>query len=311
MKKRLPSIFNSRKSWAEYFELRRTNEPHVHQIEPTNHCPYTCVMCPRTEKMTRETGFMDMELYYKIIDEINLFKEPVRSKEIELFHFGESLIHPQLDEMIRYASNKRLNIVLSINPPDLSHERAIKILEANPSKLIISLDGYDNDSYREIRGKKANYDKAIDNIEFLLDNHTKMNSNSKIIIRMIEFKLNKAYTQKFKEQWQTKNVELEIREFFPWTEKDLVDLGEVKKWRPFMPCPFPWEYVVIQYNGDIVPCCRDYDAKNKILNVKEHTLTEIWNSKEYIDFRNQHITGDYKNNDFCKDCMDIYYTEES
>lgn len=310
MKKKLPSIFNSKKSWSEYFELKRTDEPHVHQIEPTNHCPYTCVMCPRTDKMTRETGFMEMSLYYKIIDEINLFKEPVRSKEIELFHFGESLIHPQLDEMVKYASDKGLNIVLSINPPDLSKERTLKILNANPSKIIISLDGFDNKSYEEIRGKKANYNKAIKNINFLIEKHAQLHSDTKIIIRMIEFKLNKEHTDKFIEQWRDKKVEVEVREFFPWTEKDLVELGEVKKWKPFMPCPFPWQYVVVQYNGDIVPCCRDYNGTNKILNVKDNTLKEIWNSDEYIAFRKQHETGDYKDNDFCKDCMDIYYTEE-
>ena len=126
---------------------------------------------------------------------------------------------------------------------------------------------------------------------------------------MIEFNLNKDFAITFKNQWQDDNIEVEIREFFPWTEKDLIELGKVKKWRPFMPCPFPWQYVVIQYNGDIVPCCRDYDAKNKILNVKNNTLKEIWNSQEYADFRKQHTTGDYKDNNFCKECMDIYYTE--
>jgi len=308
--KKLPKIFNSRKSWGEYFEYKRTSEPHVHQIEPTNHCPYTCVMCPRTNHMTRDTGFMEMSVYKKVIDEIDTFQEPVRSKEIELFHFGESLIHPQLHEMISYASNKNLNIVLSINPPSLDEKKIYNILDANPSKIILSLDGHDSKSYQEIRGKHANYEKAINNIEILLNYHKQIGSKTKIIIRMIEFNLNSPYSDKFKQQWQRDGVEVEIREFFPWTEKELVKLGKVKKWRPYMPCPFPWQYVVVHYNGDIVPCCRDYNGVNKIMNVKEHTLKEIWNSKEYADFRNQHITGDYSGNNFCKECMDIYYTEE-
>lgn len=282
----------------------------MHQIEPTNSCPYTCVMCPRTNKMTRKTGFMDMSLYRKIIDEVSTFKEPVRSKEIELFHFGESLLHPQLDEMISYGSKNDLNMVLSINPPSLTPSITNKILLANPSKIIISFDGYDAKSYKEIRGKKADYQKAIENINYLLNIHKDINSDTKIIVRMIEFKLNTENVETYRKQWSNKNVEVEIRQFFPWTEKDLVNLGKVEKWKPYMPCPFPWQYVVIQYNGDIVPCCRDYDAKNKILNVKDNTLKEIWNSEEYQSFRNQHITGNYADNDFCKDCMEIYYTEE-
>ncbi len=40
--------------------------------------------CLRTEKMTRDLGFMDMGLYRKVIDEVAEFSEPVRSKEIEI-----------------------------------------------------------------------------------------------------------------------------------------------------------------------------------------------------------------------------------
>lgn len=55
----LPASFRSRAGWAELFELQRPSEPHIHQIEPTNHCPYQCIMCPRSTKMTRELGFME------------------------------------------------------------------------------------------------------------------------------------------------------------------------------------------------------------------------------------------------------------
>ncbi len=308
--KKLPKIFKSRAAWGEYFELKRTEEPHVHQIEPTNYCPYSCMMCPRTNHMTRDTGFMQLDLYRKIIDEIDTFQEPIRSKEIELFHFGESLIHPRLPEMIAYASGKGLNMVLSINPPSLNRKKIHDILDAKPSKIILSLDGHDSTSYRKIRGKRADYDKALENIKILLAYHKKIKSEIKLIIRMIEFNLNTAYTEKFKMQWQREGLDVEIREFFPWTKKEMVKLGKVRKWRPYMPCPFPWQYVAIQYNGDVVPCCRDYNGVNRIMNVKDHTLKEIWNSEKYASFRRQHITGNYTGNDFCKECMDIYYCEE-
>ena len=50
----LPKALQTRAGWAQLFEHSRTEEPHIHQIEPTNVCPYTCIMCPRHNNMTRE-----------------------------------------------------------------------------------------------------------------------------------------------------------------------------------------------------------------------------------------------------------------
>jgi radical SAM protein with 4Fe4S-binding SPASM domain len=308
--KKYPAMLQSRDGWTNYLEMLRTDEPHLHQIEPTNHCPYTCVMCPRTDKMTRELGYMDMDLYKKVIDEVDTYKEPVRSKEIELFHFGESLLHPQIDEMIAYASGKGLNIVLSVNSPQLKPDLTDRILEANPYKIIISMDGYDDESYKKIRGKAANYQKALKHIEYLLEARKKIPNTSEIIIRMIKFEVNEDHTESFREEWEKKGVKVEIRTFFPWSEKEMVEMGEYEKNPPFMPCSFPFRYVVVQWNGDVVPCCRDYNAVNQMGNVNDSSLKEIWNSPDYQKLRQQLRTGDYGDNDYCRECMSIYYTEE-
>src|SRR6185369_15970913 len=141
--RQLPSALSSRSGWSEYLESKRSAEPFVHQIEPTNHCPYSCLMCPRSRHMTRPLGFMEMAVFRKVIDEIASFSEPVRSREIELFHFGESLLHPQLHEMVEYATERGLKTALSVNAPELTPERAERLLAARPARLIVSLDGHD------------------------------------------------------------------------------------------------------------------------------------------------------------------------
>lgn len=305
----LPSSLRSRQGWAELFALRRPSEPHVHQIEPTNHCPYTCVMCPRSEKMTRQLGFMEMDLYRKIIDEVATFSEPVRSMEIELFHFGESLLHPELPAMVAYGAQRGLKMVLSVNAPHLSPEISDQLLAAGAHKIILSLDGYDEESYRSIRGKVAKYDKAEMHINHLLEQHAKTASDTAIVLRMIQLKENMHYGEQFREQWEARGVTVELRAFFPWTESDLEDKGEYDRYPPFMPCPFPWQYVVIQWDGSVVPCCRDYNAENVIGNVADKTLREIWNSDGYKEFRHCHASGELDGNRICTECMRMYYTE--
>lgn len=301
----LPAALQSRKGWSDFFELKRSPEPHLHQIEPTNACPYSCIMCPRDKYMNRPVGFMDFTLYRKVIDEVAGYTSPVRNKEIELFHFGESLLHPEIAEMVAYGTGKGLNLVLSVNAPQLSPRLAKKILAKDPAKLIISLDGYNAESYRKIRGTNADYTLAVENLEAALKMVKSMGSRSKVIIRMIRMQANLLAEDQFRKRWQGLGGEVEIRDFFPWNKKDLIPLGTVEKYPPHMPCPFPWQYLVVQWNGDVVPCCRDFNAVNRMGNVADSTLKEIWNSSVYGQFRAAMSQGNYEPS-MCVECMEIY-----
>lgn len=283
----------------------------MHQIEPTNHCPYSCIMCPRTAHMNRPLGYMDMAVYQKVIDEVSTYSEPVRSREIELFHFGESLLHPQIHEMTSYASGKYLKISLSVNAPLLTPATAERILDSRPHRLIISLDAHDENTYKRIRGRNSDYHAAVSNIRHLCALMKNARPLTKVSLRIIKLKINEPSLQKFKEEWEDKGISVEIRQFFPWTEKEIVPLGEVEKYPPFMPCPFPWQYLVVQWDGTVVPCCRDYNSVNRMGNVKQSTLKGIWNGSMYSSFREQHRGGDYSGNEFCRRCMDIFSAEPS
>lgn len=286
-------------------ELRRSVEPHLHQIEPTNACPYSCIMCPRDRFMSRPVGFMDFGLYTKVIDEVADFSLPVREKEVELFHFGESLLHPEIAEMVAYGVGKGLNLVLSVNAPQLSPDLAEKILTKDPVKLIISMDGFDAESYRKIRGKNADYTLAVENIEAVLKMIKTHGCRSRVIIRMIRMQANSQAEEQFRSRWQDLGGDVEIRDFFPWNKKDLISLGAVEKYPPHMPCPFPWQYLVVQWNGDVVPCCRDFNAVNCMGNVADSTLKGIWNSSAYGRFRDSMSQGEYEPS-MCAECMEIY-----
>ena len=289
-------------------ELKRSQYPHLHQIEPTNACPYNCVMCPRGKYMERKVGFMEMELFSKVMDEVSGFPDEIKEKEIEIFHFGESLLHPDIAEMNAYASSKGLNTTLSVNAPELQVGLAEKLVKGDAGKIIVSLDGFDAESYNKIRGRAIDYDRAIENILVAADLIKTHHSSTKLVVRMISMAVNSHKTRDFVQFWNEKGIEADIREFFPWGEPEMEELGEYNKYPPFMPCPFSWQYVVVQWNGDVVACCRDYNAENVMGNVKDSSLVEIWNSKAYTSFRENMISGDYQNS-ICGPCMGLYYTE--
>lgn len=306
--RRLPSALRTRDGWARLFAGDMSPEPHLHQIEPTNHCPYTCVMCPRSEKMSRALGFMEMDLYTKIIDEVAGFSEETRSKEIELFHFGESLLHPGIAGMVGYAAERELPITLSVNAPQLEPALAEEILRRGAHKIIISLDGTDAASYREIRGPAADFDLARTHIEALVTLKTKLRVATEVVVRMIHLEANRDQILPFKWEWERRGIAVDIRTFFPWGEPDMAELGPYGTYPPGMPCPFPWQHLVVQWNGDVVPCCRDYNGEIRLGNVADESLVEIWNNGLYRQLRRQLRTGQYDENDVCRKCMQIYYT---
>jgi radical SAM protein with 4Fe4S-binding SPASM domain len=41
-------------------------------------------------------------------------------------------------------------------------------------------------------------------------------------------------------------------------------------------CPAPYDQLVIQWNGDVVACCTDYEGRTKHSNVFRESLEEIW-----------------------------------
>lgn len=50
-------------------------------------------------------------------------------------------------------------------------------------------------------------------------------------------------------------------------------------------CQRPWVMANILSNGDVVPCCYDYDATMALGNIREQPFTEIWSSPAYCALR--------------------------
>ena len=68
-------------------------------------------------------------------------------------------------------------------------------------------------------------------------------------------------------------------------------------------CKFLWESVVIAWDGRVVPCCFDYDAKMVLGDLKRSSLAEIWNSPAYVELRRAELEG--RNcNPLCANCAD-------
>ena len=270
--------------------------PTVLQIELTNRCNLNCIMCPR-QGMTRAIGDMPLELFNKIVDQLK------GKTEIAILHLlGESLLHPNLFEMIDYCRKIGIRTVLSTNATLLNEQRAQKLLNSKLDILLLSFDGFSQKTYEKIR-QGADFNKVVENIKsFLL---MKNAPYPFIIVQMIEMKDTQDQIKDFLDFWRDYKVRALVKPFTHWQgdvesiKKLVANPHEVIKSNAI--CDRLWMWLTVLADGTLIPCCRDYDGKYSMGNLKEQTIQEVWNGEKMIEFRKKYLQGRDKI-DICKTC---------
>jgi len=286
-------------------------------IELTNRCPLRCVMCPRTNNMTRAQGLMEFGLFQKVVDEyVRVNPKTAATEEIYLHHFGESLVHPEFEKYMKYAVSKGLYACLSVNPILLTPDVAERLLESRPAKLYVVLDGHDDASFESIRGLKNAYEKSKENLLRFLKMKTERGIKTKIMLSMIDFELNKESIARLREYWTAVPGvdEFLAKPFITWNG----DAADVNKFGPpkrsnaelakesgYASCNKPWTEISVTWDGDVIACCFDYDKKVPLGSVKDQTLTEIWNGPKMQALRREFIENKVTN-PLCRDCAYLY-----
>ncbi|HYH18451.1 MAG TPA: radical SAM/SPASM domain-containing protein [Azospirillum sp.] len=280
----------------------------VFNIELTNRCPFRCVMCARTNNMTRPQGLMDFALFRKVIDEY-VEENPKQAVQSDcwLHHFGESLVHPDFDRFIAYASTRGVFTALSLNPLMLKRPTALALLRARPGKLYLSIDGHDNASFERIRGVENAYDPSVRNLLDFLELKKSFRSKVQIWVSMIHFGQNQESIARMREYWsKLEGVDYFFeKEFVTW-DGNAPDVNRLDGRRPLaqkehVTCPFPWNRLTVTWDGDVVPCCYDYDKRYVLGNVARQSLKEIWNGGPMRRLRREFLDNRVTN-PLCRNC---------
>lgn len=266
-------------------------------IEATNKCNLNCIMCTR-KNMKRPIGFIKMDLYQKIIDEVANFLELVY-----LHGLGEPLFHPQIFEMIKYAQSKGLNVGLSTNATLLTTEKAQKLISSGLDYLIIALDATKPETYQKVRGGK-NFNQVVKNVRGYLRLKKKAKKSPFTVLQFVKLDENKLEVEKFRKIWQGSGADvvrvkpvIDLLRSHPSTT-----LGASKK--PRRPCFYLWRHLnMVSWDGKFVtPCCMDSDGAYPLGDATKQTILEVWNSPEMRALRRAQVTGEWKKLPLCRDC---------
>lgn len=267
-------------------------------VELVSTCNLRCVMCPNKDLPENDRGFMDFEVFKKIVDEARDFVS-----EINIYHRGESLLHPQVDEMIKYAREKDIYTKIHTNGTLLDEPLINKLLESGLHRVSFSYDAYDRETYEKIR-VGASYDTVMGNIKRLLEIKKERNSHINVSIELIAFP-----GMKWREIKDKRN---ELISRFKGLPLDGVIIRKIHNWGGYLNirkasnkysvCPFPWNALVILWDGTVLPCTQDFFGDYRLGNVKNFSLKEIWNCEEMEKLRFLLYNRKYSDVKICSNC---------
>jgi len=265
-------------------------------IELTNICNLKCIMCP-SPLQTRARGYMTLDVFERIISD-------PRSK-LELIDFalyGEVLLHPSFEDFIKLAKSRKIRTTVSTNASFLTTDKSTRLINSGLDFLTISIDEIGDKEYREIRVGNELQDiikKVKGFIELnqgrvftcIQKVHMQPNKNAtwNYIKEMSGFGANLIRLKTYRDIDTTK-THLRVE-----NNDDSSDIC----------CPYLWKSPVVNWEGELVPCCIDYDSTMKLGNLNKIDYTAGWNGRQMNDIRLLHAKGKKNTIPLCKDCSSI------
>ena len=285
-------------------------------IEPTTSCNLRCPECPSgLRSFTRPTGMLNPDLFKKVIDEIH------RDLLYLTFYFqGEPFLHPEFLDMVKYASSKKIYTATSTNAHFINEKTADEIVRSGLQRLIISIDGTDQETYENYR-IGGSLEKVLEGTRAIVAARKKLKSSSPyLVFQFLVVKQNEHQVNDIKILARKSGVDrvvFKTAQVYDYEHGNALipSIDKYSRYRENADGTFSvknkllnhcwklWHSCVITWDGKVLPCCFDKDASFEMGNVKENSFHEIWKNEKYRSFRSS-LMQSRKEISICRNCTE-------
>ncbi len=285
-------------------------------IEPTTACNLGCPECPSgLKQFTRPTGKLDLEMHE------DMLKQVKRSVFYVNYYFqGEPFLHPGFLELIKKGKEENVYTATSTNGHFIDKKKAEEIVRSGLDRLILSVDGISQETYEQYR-VNGELHKVMDACSFMVEAKRKLKSKTPhLIIQFLAVRANEHEIPEvltFPRKIGVDEVRIKTAQLYEYRNGNAL-MPENEKYSRYKKqkdgtyrlkgklgnhCWRMWSGSVFTWDGGVVPCCFDKDAKHSMGSLKDMSFKEIWNSEEYRSFRRS-VIREREQIDICKNCSE-------
>lgn len=239
---------------------------------------------------------------------------------LHLYFQGEPFLHPHFLGLINYADTKGVFTSTSTNAHYLTEKNIQEVLNSGLKQLIVSMDGISQDIYEKYR-LGGNLEKVKKGLNLLIQEKKKHRKTfPRIILQFLVTGQNEHQIPAIKNWGEEIGIDelqlktTQIYDFENGSELIPSDLGYSRyipdgkgKWKLKKKienkCWRMWQGAVVTWDGKMVPCCFDKDAKHTMGDLQRDLIHEIWRSETYRGFRTQ-LLLDRSQIDICRNCTE-------
>lgn len=304
--------------------------PRIVQIELTSFCNATCFFCAHSWS-ERPQKHLDGDLYKRMIDEIRSWEQNKSMKLgwLYLTGLGEPMMHPRWREL--YSYTRGLPGAFTTNCSILKEEDIDFLLDLDFAEIAFSLDTLNPERHQKIRGFSV--DRVAPKIQYVYQQAKKRTRNPRLIVSttltydtlndMLDiYKWLVPQIDGLKDAfWHIKQIghfpdikaPLQIMPPMNFIEKlndilpkhpQVVAIQGESSLRPY--CTLWFDRVTILSDGSAVPCCHQAHDHNRIGNVADMSLVELFNSGGWRISQEKFARRDGFNGwseiPYCRDC---------
>lgn len=272
--------------------------PQIIEIQFNNKCNSNCLICPYKD-MNYLYHKMSNELFERFLNQIDENK----LKRIIPYLNNEPFLDEDFINKVKKIREKFKNVEIEIssNVSKIKEEDVIEMKKLEITELRLSVFGYKKDTYK-LMMPYLNYEKTFEKLKMI----SRIMRNAKTIVSIVMIDDGKISEKEF--------IDMEIMcnklgfDFKRWGFLDRSDNVRYKSNNIYnekvSSCEQnrPLERMHILSDGRVIFCCQDWSHLLVVGNIKDNSISEIWNSQEYNNIRDSLYNKEKDSPMICKKC---------
>lgn len=241
-------------------------------VETTNYCNLRCTICPVNRGMVRQKRWLDPALFRSLIDRTPTLRF------ILPFQWGEPLLHPEIDSMVRYAASRGIRSMLTTNGTLLDDAMAERLLRSGLDRLTVSVDG-DDATHERIRDFPLR--ELRERVALLKRRRDAGRHRMRIDVSMVLDPETLPAVEAYRTEWRAVADRVQV----------IPRLATAPRKNP---CREPWRgSLVVLVDGTVTACCADSEGALALGNAHRDAPARILNDAPLRELRRRHACRDF------------------